>query len=87
MKKKKPPLARYPLIYVEWRDHAADATWQSANSVDNTWLLCRSIGWLLIESRDCVTLIGAICDANDTIGSTQTILKKDITKREVLYGV
>jgi hypothetical protein len=77
-------MAKYPLVCVEWDDHKGDHSWMHEDDVDNEPLHCVSVGWFFFKNKKTLTLIGAMCDINDTIGTTQTILCSCITKLTVL---
>lgn len=71
-----------PLLYVEWDDHHANAAWQ--DKVDHSPSKCASVGWLTKEDRRGLTIAGSVDPNSQSIGSTQYILKRDITYRVVV---
>jgi hypothetical protein len=73
-------MKRLPLVYIEWDDHHANASWQ--DTVDHDPAHCMSIGWLYHENNKGLTLISNVTD--DTVGNSQFILKSCITKRKVI---
>jgi len=68
-----------PLLYVEWDDHHANASWQE--KVDHSPAHCVSVGWLIQEDKKAITIAGNRCIETSTVGNTQYILKSDITYR------
>ena len=73
-------MKRLPLVYIEWDDHHANASWQ--DTVDHDPAHCMSVGWLYHEDHKGVTLISNVTD--DSVGNSQFILKSCITKRKVV---
>ena len=73
---------KYPLIQVEWDDHLGDHAWVHENDVKNKPIACVSVGWLFVQDKKCLTLIGAISETG--VGNYQTILRSCITKLKVL---
>ncbi len=71
-----------PLLYVEWDDHHANASWQ--DKVDHTPSPCCSVGWLTKEDKTGLTIAASVDPKSESVGNTQYILKRDITYRTVL---
>lgn len=76
------------LLYVEWDDHCSSSNrWESIDAFQkkNSGIRCRSVGWVIAESKDAITLAGTTdmvepleCKAD------QVILKNCIRKKRRL---
>jgi hypothetical protein len=77
----------FPLVLVEWKDHCSETTWVSPKDLTNQPELCLTVGWLVKEDDDGMTIVSCV-DAKDpatgTMGSTQYIVKSCITGYKVL---
>lgn len=49
----------YPLMMVEWLDAHAGRGWLTADQIANADepLYCRSVGWLVAKTADCMVLV------------------------------
>ena len=75
---------KYPLVYIEWVDHIGDHAWTHEGDIKNKPYSCNSVGWLFRRDKTCITIVGSLCDDNDTLGNYQTILCSCITKFQIL---
>lgn len=74
---------KYPLLLVQWEDHSEDPRWQTVTEVSgHEPIICTTIGWLVSENRKTIKLCNSIIEADDTVGGTSMILKKNIVSRE-----
>lgn len=76
-------MARYRIEYVEWIDpHSCDeGTWMEIKDVKKTLAKCRSVGWVILEDEDSITLANHLSN-NDMVDGLLTIPKSLITKRK-----
>lgn len=74
----------FPLVYVEWKDHHASASWHDVEEIDHKPSPCLSVGWLYKEDEEGVTIVANLSMDSDVIGNSQYILKNCITKRTVI---
>lgn len=53
------------LVYVEWLDsYGCSATWQHLSAAkDAAPMVCRSVGWLLHDSKQCKVIVPHVSDA------------------------
>lgn len=57
------------LVYVEWEDSCgAIARWQYLDESKAEYILCRSVGWLVYDGKDCKRIVPHIGrhDADDS---------------------
>ncbi len=73
---------KYPLVYVEWADHFSSAEWHEVADIVHTPLFCLSVGWLLKDNEEGITLITSISDGQ--VGGTTFIMRPCIKKCSVL---
>jgi hypothetical protein len=82
----------YPLLFVEWEDHAGSDGWTALDDAirsndDST--LCQTVGWLIAENRERITVASSIGPANDVkpkpdCAGQMTIAKALIKTRHVI---
>ena len=82
-------MAKDRLLYIEWDDHcSSNNRWQSRKRFKAEGAPCRSIGWVIAESKDAITLAATsdfYPDDNDPhFKADQTILKACITKKRLI---
>ena len=55
------------LVLVEWLDSHAGRGWQDMDRINaqTVPLYCRSVGWLVAESKDCKTIVPHIAGEKD----------------------
>jgi hypothetical protein len=73
------------LLYVEWADHwsGKDSAWYFIEDLELEPLICRSVGWLVAETKD-VLVLSATLDPNGKTGQRMNILKSCIKKRRII---
>jgi len=61
------------LVYVEWEDSCgAQARWQYLSESGSSRVLCRSVGWLVYDGKDCKRIVPHIAyHADDSERSEQ----------------
>ena len=72
-------------VYLEWHDaqSMAEGAWQRRKDVEKlTPALVRSVGWILTETKDHITLIAH--DGENEVGGDFCIPKACIKKRRVI---
>lgn len=77
--------ARPTCLYVEWLDHGCSSGWARTSEVCMEPLICKSVGWVIKESKDQIVL-GATVQTNgiDTSAVRTHLLKRDIIKKVTL---
>lgn len=78
---------KLPLVIVEWKDHHSNEKWSEPHQVDNKPMFCLSVGWLMREDDDGLTLVTCVDPvdfAEGTVGGTTYIIKSCITKFQVV---
>lgn len=58
----------YPLVYVEWEDHAGTDGWMPIDDViraNGDSCLCYSVGWLIAENKERITIAASIGTSTD----------------------
>lgn len=46
------------LVYIEWEDSCgAVARWQYLDESDVEYIVCRSVGWLVYDGKDCKRIV------------------------------
>lgn len=74
------------LLYVEWDDHSSfgSSGWRGKDEYEsgNKPLRCASVGWVVAESRDAITLVGT--KGGSKYSGDMTILKNCIRKKRRL---
>lgn len=78
---------RFPIVYVEWVDSSClpNVTWFPISEIDNQVSRIATVGFLVAESKDCITLVRQYgFEENPGVGGDITIPKAAITKRKVL---
>ena len=79
--------------YVEWRDaYGVSAQWQEIQDVKPTVLICCSIGWVVAETEDCLTIVPHMSQTNHDHAEQQgcgdmTIPKSAIVRRVNVDGL
>lgn len=74
-----------PLTIIDWEDSASlvGATWNAIEEVKKSRpLICKSVGWVASEDKQCVTLVAHI--SGDDAGGDLCIPKSSIVKRRIL---
>jgi len=70
------------LIYVEWMDSCSRrGVWHDLTTFDGALITCRTIGWLVKETDESVTVAGHY-DGESCFSGGMTIPKVAITKRK-----
>ncbi len=75
------------LLFVEWNDACScDNRWQHRQRYENTNQPdnCQSVGWLVAENDDAITLCASRSTLNDQLSGDITIPKSAIRKRRIL---
>jgi hypothetical protein len=77
---------KWPLVLVEWKDHVSNTTWTTAEEMVKKPALCLTVGWLMYEDEEGLTVVSCIDPYNPEgqIGGTQYILKNCITAQKVI---
>lgn len=70
---------------IDWIDHKTYDGWYGADEFSNVPAMIRSIGWVLVENDDCLTLIQS-GSSDDVYNNAITIVKSCITSRKKLNG-
>lgn len=73
------------LLYIEWDDHSSwDNTWRPKEHYEreNRALRCRSVGWVVAENKEAITLCGTRSESK--FSGDITILKRCIRKKRRL---
>jgi hypothetical protein len=72
------------ILYIEWEDHSSshDSSWKPPESFDTDSVLCVSVGRVVAEDANAITLCGTWSPGYGH--GDQTILKRCIKKRRVL---
>lgn len=74
------------LTLIEWTDSSSmvGGTWNDLEEIgkQSTPLVCKSVGWVAAENKDCVTLVAHISGGHG--GGDLCIPKSSIVKRRVL---
>ena len=68
---------------VEWLDHCSENGWARPDRYDHTLSRCRSVGYVVKETKDTVTLLQNQASPN-SVADTTTIAKKLIVRRRTL---
>lgn len=78
-------MGNFKINYVEWIDpHSCDeGTWMYIKDVKKTLAKCKTIGWVILEDDDSVTM-GNHLSNNDMVDGLLTIPKCLITKRKII---
>jgi hypothetical protein len=72
------------IIYIKWKDHVFYVNgWVDPDNVDGDSIVCESVGFLLIEDKDTITITQAKNTLGDVAGVC-TILKSDIVRKKYL---
>ena len=74
-----------PLTVIDWEDSASlvGSTWNAVDEVRKSRpIVCKSVGWLAAEDRNCVVLVAHI--SGDDVGGDLCIPKSSIVKRRIL---
>jgi hypothetical protein len=77
----------FPLVLVEWKDHFSETTWVSPKDISNKPEMCLTVGWLVKEDEDGLTVVSCIDPkdpVNGTMGGTQYVVRSCITKQVIL---
>ncbi len=75
------------LVLIDWVDNSnLDSSWHDFEDIKAVGIpqKCRSVGWLLSDTKDCKTLIGSINEEHEVGFGDITILNCCITKIVVL---
>ena len=73
---------------IDWVDHTEFSGWHTADEYHNMPMLCRTVGWVLLENDLCITLVntGPQDEEQDLYIGAITIVKSSITKRTKISG-
>jgi len=71
------------LIYIEWYDACSSSGWNSPDKLDYTALLVKTVGWLLKEEKNTISIVHSNAENHDVMGLV-TIPKGWIKKRKYL---
>jgi hypothetical protein len=53
------------LVLIEWLDsYGCSSQWRDLNIVDVKPMVCRSVGWLLHDGKDCKVIVPHVSDQN-----------------------
>ena len=87
-------LKKYKLVLIEWLDSHAGRGWQALEDLESASepLYCQSVGWLVVERKDCKVIVPHIagerngdamlqCCGDLTI-PTKAIVKLTVLRRE-----
>lgn len=69
-------------VYVEWIDSETDDGWGKIKDVSDNLTLCRTIGYLIKDSSDFVTIAHSWDEENDHVNGTIQIPKVAIKKKK-----
>ena len=77
------------LKLIEWQDsRGVSAQWQFISTVkDDNLCICNSVGWVIKESKECVTIaphIGIEIDGDNQVCGEMHIPKRSILKMKTL---
>lgn len=72
------------MLIVKWKDHAGEAGWKEDVKDFHSPALVKSVGWLLKEDDEGITLSGARASDGSQISQLQYLLKSCIIKRTVV---
>ena len=60
------------LVLIDWEDSFGCApTWETLNSIKPETLVCRSVGWLLHDGKDCKVIVPHIAPSGASSGEAQ----------------
>jgi hypothetical protein len=55
-------------VLVEWEDSfGCSSTWASVERIAPSALVCRSVGWLVYDGKDCKVIVPHLTMANDVV--------------------
>lgn len=75
----------FKAIYVEWKDACASSGWKEINTADVDPILIKSIGWLVKETKEYLTIThGHDTEPPHLINGFMTIPKAWIQKRKYI---
>lgn len=75
---------RGTLVYVEWLDHCSrgDSGWGTLDDVVALEpVYCSTVGFVISETKDTVTLASTVADSGDMLLGDLCILKKAVVRR------
>ena len=79
---------KYPVEEVWWLDHAGTRGWSSPDEYAEFGLSeCRTVGYLLKEDAQSVTLLMSLDTRYGNVESSTVIVKKAIVRRKRLAGI
>lgn len=79
-------MKEYKIIYVEWVDSSHNTGWQTAEAAlkEDHLLDCKTVGFLIKETDDHLTVAQSSAVDPDQVDGVLTIPKVAITKRKYL---
>jgi hypothetical protein len=75
-------MRKLPVYYLEWVDSASCRGWTEVERIDPSPKVCRSIGFLVMENKEVITIAGHFSDNPDLCNGDITIPKVAIIKRK-----
>lgn len=73
------------LVLVEWVDSAHSSGWHILDEISKLdSLQCRSVGWVLTDTKEQITLISSIASDPDQACGSMVIPRRAITKLTTL---
>jgi hypothetical protein len=76
-----------PLVLVEWIDSHAATSWRPRDEmlahVRDATLACKSVGWLLLDAPDRITVVATMAE-NGSVADATTIPKSAVVSVVVL---
>jgi len=72
------------LVIIEWNDASSFDAWADMEAAirKNVPTLCRTVGWVVAESKEAITVVATTAD--DKVTGDMTIIKSSIVKTTVL---
>ena len=50
-------MVNYPLVIVEWEDSLACSSWATIDDIEDTPLICQSVGWLTHNGEEAKVVV------------------------------
>tara|TARA_R100001082_G_scaffold11852_1_gene6373 strand:+ start:672 stop:932 length:261 start_codon:yes stop_codon:yes gene_type:complete len=74
---------KYPLVVIEWYDHAGEGGWVDIKDLDSTPILAKTVGWLIKEDELRYHVMNTLTD-DDGQGGNSEILKGTVKSAKIL---
>lgn len=89
MRSSRPPKKRerWPLgnpVEIVWKDHVSSGGWRRPESYDDRLALCRTVGYVLRETTETVTLMQSQSSSTGDVSDSTVIGKRLIVRRRRL---